>query len=203
MKAIGRLALVMVMVALMSGVALAGGGGETLEVSIDLPRNGSGVVGQKAVPEGMIGKTCSVEGVTNNGRSVHPGNNLVISSGGSSFTVEDFEMEPFQAEPISGELTLGAEIVVELVLGDDGITSSVIHFTVTCPPDETTTTTEPTTTTSEATTTTMATTTSSDASTLPFTGQEDSGSLAALGALAILAGGTLLVLMRRGRIEDL
>lgn len=147
------------------------------DVSIEIPLNtvvrgeegSEHVLASEEVPADLVGSECSVTAVATNQRSVHPGNDLVVSSSGDQVVLEDVEGEAFGERTAEGSLTLGTELTVTLILGPDGRFSAGIDVEVLCPGPETTTTTttEPTVPTSsttlpETTTTTVAETTTSE-----------------------------------------
>jgi hypothetical protein len=109
------------------------------------------------VPEEYQGQECSVVAHAQNQGSVHPGNDLLVTSGSSQVVIPDVEAEPGGSVQGEGTLVLGSTIVVSLRMGPDEVFSAGFDVVVDCQPDETTTTTiEVTTTTTPATTTTTA-----------------------------------------------
>jgi len=145
----------------------------------------------------------------------------VIESGDSMVVLADVEAEPGQVIESEQMLELGEQISVSLVMGPHKVFSAGIDVVIECFAEETTTTAEvapteasTTTATAEATTTTAEVAPTDVSSTLapstsiadevkgtevlPFTGAE--GSRTGFVALALLAGGALLVVgMRRAR----
>lgn len=183
-------------------------------------------------PEDYVGLACVGTAEARNQPSVHPGNDLIVTSGEDSIVLLDVEREPNAVTSASSPLVLGSTVTVSLRMGPDEVFSGGLVFTIdsctpptttTEPPDTTTTTTPPeTTTTTEApatTTTTEAppeTTTSTAPSpttepppTLPQTGvafeQVRGTSFAGFGF--VVAGMALLFLAsglgRRGFGDDL
>jgi hypothetical protein len=153
--------------------------------------------------------------VSANPDSVHPNNDLVVSSGGSSVTLPDVEGVSGGNVVASGTLQLGPDIVVSLVMGPDGVFSAGMDVVVDCTPEETTTTTTippevlPTVVTTVPTEVlpTVVTTVPTEVaptealpSTLPFTGAE-SDELALI-ALALFGTGVLFLVATRSRRED-
>jgi hypothetical protein len=137
------------------------------DVSIGIPldtvvRGAAGsehVLASEEVPPDLVGSECRVAASAINQESIHPGNDLVISSNGDQLVLEDVEGEAFGERAVEGSLTLGVELTVTLVMGPDGVFSAGMEVEVRCPTPETTTTTEPTMTTTTidaATTTTTA-----------------------------------------------
>lgn len=111
------------------------------------------VLHTETVPDAMVGQVCSVTGMNQNNESVHPGNNIEITSANivALLGVEDFENEVTNA---SGVLTLAQEITVTLLLAPDGdgVYSAELSLLLDC--QAATTTTESTTTTTTQPTTT-------------------------------------------------
>jgi hypothetical protein len=115
-------------------------------------------------PQDLIGQVCSVTVVGNNNRSVHPGNDVEVSSF-DTVILPAVEDSPNKETVSNGELTLNEEISFTLVLGPDGVYSAELQATLNCRPQSTTTTSSTTTTTEETTTTTGETTTTSSTTT--------------------------------------
>ncbi len=107
-------------------------------------------------PEELIGATCVGIAVAANGPSVHPGNDLIIASGGTTVVLEDVERESGAITPAAGDIVLGETVVVTLRMGSNGQFSGglVIEIGANCTPP-TTTTLATTTTTTLGTTTTV------------------------------------------------
>lgn len=101
-----------------------------------------------AVDAALQGATCAVMATGENNDSVHPGTTLVVSSGGGTVTISDVESSPEVVNPATGTLVLGAQIVVEVTLGSDGVFSGGVDVQLICqsPPPTTTTSPPPTTT---------------------------------------------------------
>ena len=107
-------------------------------------------------PPELIGNTCVGVAEAENQESVHPGNNLIIASGGTQAILYDVERAPNATTPASGEVTLGPTVTVSLQMGPDEVFSAglVIIIGVNCTPPTTTTSSTTTTTTEPPTTTT-------------------------------------------------
>jgi hypothetical protein len=101
----------------------------------------------------FAGQICDVTARSENQASVHPGNDLVVSSDSSEVTIPNVEGQAGGTVDAQGTLVLGSQVVVSLVMGPDGVFSAGMNVHLVCdlPPSSTTTT--------IATTTTMATTT--------------------------------------------
>lgn len=138
----------------------------SVEISLDTvvhaPEGSVTLLATSDTPPGFVGMTCPVVVESNGQASVHPGNDLIVRSGGSSVTLEDVERAPGAVTKARGKLTLGPVVTVPLVMGADGVFSGGMTLTFDeCepPPPTTTTTLDTTTTTSDTTTTTLDTTT--------------------------------------------
>ncbi len=186
-------------------------------------------VASAPVPAQFQGSACLVEVEADNQESVHENNDLIISSGGSSGEVDDFESEAFGVRGASLPLVLGDTVSVSLRMGPDGISSGGVLITIDCtqqpvestvpptteaevaPPESTTTIVEVAPPGSETTTTEVQsfppaqapapTTTVATTSNLPATGADDTAWLA-VAALLLLAGGGALVTVARAPRES-
>ena len=103
-----------------------------------------------SVPEEDHGRGCDVVVAGENNNSVHPNNDIIVTSGDSSVEVLDVEREPEAVTEATGTLTLGEEITVSLRLGSDGVFSGGLIVTVDCPVPPTPTTSTSTTSTTLA-----------------------------------------------------
>jgi hypothetical protein len=109
-------------------------------------------IGGTDVPASLQGRTCDVSLMTENNESIHPGNDVIITSDGS-VTFRNVESQ-VEAKTYPGQpLTLGSTIDADLRFGRNGVTSSGFQIMVDCPPPPTTTV-PPTTTTEPPVTTT-------------------------------------------------
>jgi hypothetical protein len=116
----------------------------TEEFSFDLPhqviRDDTGTTHALEtvdVPSNLVGASCTFEAVADNNISVHPGNDLIMSSGGDSVTLADVERAPGAVTPSNGSITLGDTINVALFLGTDngngrGVFSGGLTVNVSC-----------------------------------------------------------------------
>lgn len=160
-KAAGVMTL-LAMSTLVVGVPIGAGAQDvSIEVSLDTvvraPEGTQHSLATETVPPDLVGTRCRVSSVSHNQRSVHPGNDLFVISGGGQLVLEDVEGEAFVERTAEGTLTLGNDVRVLLVMGPDGVFSAGIVVEVRCPSAETTTTTEATTTTTSGDTTTTTT----------------------------------------------
>jgi hypothetical protein len=126
------------------------------------------------MPAELIGMDCTVAAEGNNNESVHPGNNIEVTSVNTVVLV-GVEDSPNKTTTAAGLLTVGEQTSFTLVLGDDPVYSAEFLVSFECQPEETTTTTtvpETTTTTVPETTTTVpetTTTTTPTPTTVPET----------------------------------
>jgi hypothetical protein len=74
---------------------------------------------------------------TENNESIHPGNDVIISSA-SSVTFKNVESQVEAKSYPAKEITLGSELDADLRFGQNGVTSSGFQVTVDCPPPPTT-----------------------------------------------------------------
>ncbi len=116
------------------------------------------VLATRDTPSDLVGENCLVVAQAKNQSSVHPGNDLIVASGGDSITLADVERAGGVLTEASDYLTLGATITVSLRMGRDGVFSGGLTISAECPPPTTTTTAGPTTTTTVATSTTVSAT---------------------------------------------
>ena len=80
----------------------------------------------------LEGQVCSVSSTSENQRSTHPNNDLIVASGSTSVTLEDVEREPGGTVHAEGTLTLGPTVTVTLVLGEDGVFSGGLTLNIDC-----------------------------------------------------------------------
>lgn len=127
------------------------------------------VLGAATVPAELVGTSCGVSTRAENNDSVHPGNDVVVSSGTDSVTLVDVEGSSGKVTTASSPLTLGTEVTITLIMGSDGVFSggAAAFVVVDCTPPTTTTTTttSSTSTTTSSTTTTPASTSSTSSTT--------------------------------------
>ncbi|MGA8038807.1 MAG: hypothetical protein WCA93_01745 [Acidimicrobiia bacterium] len=121
----------------------------------------------------FAGQICDVTARSVNPDSVHPNNNLVVSSDTSSVTIPNVEGQSGGVVDATGTLTLGSQVTVSLVMGSDGVFSAgmdvhlVCDLPVTTTVQSTTTTVASTTTTAEVLPTEVTTTTTVPTEVLP------------------------------------
>lgn len=150
-------------------VAMAPGAGgqeeDFIVVPIDTivrgPEGSTHLLASVEVPEPLQGQDCLIAARADNQGSVHPDNDLVVESDGSSIVLPDVEREPGVVTVAEGELLLGSTLSVSLIMGPDGVFSAGVHVGICAvppPPTSTTTTTiQPSTTLAPTTTTTTTT----------------------------------------------
>ena len=89
-------------------------------------------IATKDVPEAMIGQMCTASAVAENQSSVHKGNDLIVSSNGTSITMYDVERASGVTTPANGELTLGPTLDVTLSMGKDAVFSGGMTVELDC-----------------------------------------------------------------------
>lgn len=112
----------------------AAGGSLTIPVST-IKRGEPGsthVLATQAVDQDLIGMVCDVKATGENQSSVHPGNDIVITSGNGEVTLADVERAPNVVTTADGQLTLSDQILVTLVLGSDGVFSGGMNLEFDC-----------------------------------------------------------------------
>ena len=77
-----------------------------------------------AVPTELVGLECSVQSRSENNSSVHPGNDLVVTSGPESVVLSDVEGSAGKVTTATATVTLGDDIAVTLIMGPDGVFSA-------------------------------------------------------------------------------
>lgn len=90
------------------------------------------ILAEKAVDETLIGMECSVTATAENQGSVHPGNDLIISSGLESVTLANVEREANGLTNADGILTMSDDLTVNLVLGQDKVFSGGMTVKLHC-----------------------------------------------------------------------
>ncbi len=84
------------------------------------------------VEDELVGATCQAELIETNNESVHPDNDLIITSGTWSETVENFESDALSVNVIQGGITLGETVVVQLRFGPNGVSSAGFELAFDC-----------------------------------------------------------------------
>lgn len=137
-----------------AGVASAQVAEDIISIPVDsvlrAPANSVTLVASAPVPGEFQGTDCIAEVEVDNQESEHDGNDLIVTSGGTSGVLENFETEAFGVRTVEIPLTLGATVDVSLRMGPDEISSGGVFITVDCavsvPPTTEPPTTEPPTT---------------------------------------------------------
>ncbi|MEO1062192.1 MAG: LPXTG cell wall anchor domain-containing protein [Actinomycetota bacterium] len=149
------LGVIVATITLFSGAAGAAAD-EIINIPIDtvITRQGTRegdvrVLASAPVPPELVGATCTVLSEADNQTSVHPNNDVIVSSGSDQVVIPGVEDEPGQISIASGTLTLGTEITAAVRIGPDRQFSGGIIVQLDCDtPDagqEPTTTVPPTT----------------------------------------------------------
>ncbi len=87
---------------------------------------------QTTVASELVGAVCSWDLHSENQESVHPGNDLILTTGGSQSVISGVEDVANQALSASGSVELGSTIVVSLRMGPDQVFSAGISVEVVC-----------------------------------------------------------------------
>jgi hypothetical protein len=132
-----RFAVVVVLAAMLAFVSPAGAQDEVLSIEVEGIVTGQAEgdiveVASAAVPASLVGDTCTVSGASANNGSVHPGNNIIIASGGASTTVPGVEEVPGQVVSGSGSIVLGSDVTVSVEFGPSGSTSGGVTLDFDC-----------------------------------------------------------------------
>ena len=87
---------------------------------------------EAAIPAEAVGSTCSVAAISGIQGPVHPNNDLIVTSGGSSVTMFDVEREGGGRTDADGPLALGETAQIEVRLGADGVFSGGLIVEIDC-----------------------------------------------------------------------
>jgi hypothetical protein len=135
--------------------SLGSAGAASDDIVITLDKSASGTpgdvitLGTQSVAGRYVGLTCQGAYSASNNASVHPATQLIISSGGSSVTIDGVEDAPGATRTATQPLTLGDTITIAVRLGPDGVASMAGQaVTMDCPAAATTSTTSTSTSTS-------------------------------------------------------
>ena len=175
------------------------------------------LLGELTVAPELVGATCTGRAETQNQESVHPNNDMIITTGTSQAEIPDFESAAFKVTPLAGTVVLGPTIRFEVRLGPTFVSSGGVTVTLDCTPVAPPTTAAPPTTVAPAdppttiaesagpaptpapTTAAPAPTTArasvAAAGALPETGS--SSTTAIVAATALIVAGVVLTLFRR------
>jgi hypothetical protein len=90
------------------------------------------ILAEVNVDKEIIGMICSVNATAENQGSVHPGNNIVVSSGSENVTLIDVEREANGITNAEDELTMSSDLTVTLILGKDKVFSGGMDVNLHC-----------------------------------------------------------------------
>lgn len=110
-------------------------------------------VGSATVPAALVGQECDLRLAGENNESIHPDNDLTVTTGSESYTFADIESVAFGAGAVDGTMVLGETVTLTLTFGPDGVTSGGYAIAYTCEPPPSTTVAPPPTTINEPPTT--------------------------------------------------
>ena len=124
----------------MSIIALSAATVQAAEPQINIPIdtvirgdvNSMHVLEKQDVDRNLIGNTCKVYATAKNQHSVHPGNDLIISSNSSSVVLKNVEREANGLTTANGNLILGNKLAVTLKLGQDKVFSGGMTVKLEC-----------------------------------------------------------------------
>ena len=93
---------------------------------------------RKTVESKYVGMTCDVNATAKNQSSVHPDNDLIVSSGTNKVILKNVERESNGTTVAEGKLTLSDKLIVNLKLGRDKVFSGGLDVNLHCvqPPVE-------------------------------------------------------------------
>ena len=187
---------------LMQSPASAGHGDISLPIDTIIEADEGEVVELASVsvdPE-LVGATCSWDFHATNQQSVHPGNDLILSTNGTDTVVAGVEDAPGQVLDVAGSFELGDTVTVSLSMGPDQVFSAGLLVEVVCDatPATATTTTAVETEVAGASVTAEAAAPAAAAA-LAVTGPSTTGLLVGSAVLMVLGGIGLLGLGIRAR----
>jgi LPXTG-motif cell wall-anchored protein len=97
------------------------------------------LLASQSLDASLTGSTCTAAYTGQNNGSVHPDNDLIVTSGSSQLVLEGVEDEAGLTTAGSGPLVLAADVNVSVRLGGDGVASLGASLSLTCAPPATTT----------------------------------------------------------------
>ena len=92
------------------------------------------LLGEVTVAPELVGATCTGRAETANQDSVHPNNDMIITTGTTQAEIPDFESAPFKVTPLSGTVVLGPTVRFEVRLGPTFVSSGGVVVTLDCTP---------------------------------------------------------------------
>lgn len=95
------------------------------------------VITEVDVSSPFVGQECQIIALSENQVSIHPGNDLLISTGGGQTVIADVEAEPDAQITRSATVLLGPRIAIALRMGPDGVSSLGFDMSLDCGAAET------------------------------------------------------------------
>lgn len=138
------MAITLILISAASAFGQAGGGlAIPIDTWIEAPTGTLVPLADVETPRDLVGAICTELAVAENGTSVHPNNDIIIETGGTSTVLRDVEGSSGKTTSTAGEITLGDRVVLTLLMGDHGQFSGglVVRIGENCTPTTTTTTT--------------------------------------------------------------
>lgn len=80
----------------------------------------------------QVGQLCQLTVLSQNGASIHNGNDLIITTGAIETVISDVEAEANGSRDLSTEIQLGEVIFVELLMGPDWVSSLGFELSLDC-----------------------------------------------------------------------
>lgn len=136
-RSIAVVAVLFLLVSLLGATAAFAAVGFEVDIDVDdtivaAPGTIHQVDDEDDIPAEAIGQQCTVRSVGLNQDSVHPDNDLIVESAGTTVILPDVERTAGQITEGIGTLTLGNIIVVSVRLGSDGVFSADHRLEVRC-----------------------------------------------------------------------
>jgi uncharacterized repeat protein (TIGR01451 family) len=132
------MAMMLVIVAA-TGATAAAGFVIPIDTWIEAPPGSFVELADVQTPPELVGATCLGLAAAENGSSVHPNNDIIIETGGTSTVLKDVEGSPGKVTDSIGAITLGPDVKLTLHMGGDGQFSGglVVIIDVNCTPPTT------------------------------------------------------------------
>jgi hypothetical protein len=112
--------MAMMLLASIATAALAAGFVIPIDTVVHAKPGSSEVLADVETPPDLIGATCIGLAEAENQSSVHPGNDIVISTGGTEAILKDVEGSAYKKTDALGPITLGPRVKLTLIMGEDG-----------------------------------------------------------------------------------
>ena len=90
------------------------------------------LLGEVTVAPELVGATCTGRAETQNQESVHPNNDMIITTGTTQAEIPDFESAAFKVTPLAGTVVLGPTVRFEVRLGPTFVSSGGVIVTLDC-----------------------------------------------------------------------